>query len=425
MTLVKTTDTITTIEIPFEVTQVFWMTVSVWDKYDLIIHQGGTSSSKTYSIMQLLLLKAAEKERTITVIGQDLPNLKVGPIKDTLQIIAKAPSLLEYLKGGSLRTGYNKSGSPTFTFANGSILEFKSYDDAQDAQSGKRDIAFFNEVYGIDRGIFDEVNDRTSEKTLADFNPSAKFWIHDLAKEDDAVRIITNYMHNKFVAPKVVKKLLKYKERAKAGNKNAKNRWRVYGLGLTGAVKGVIYPDVEFITLSKYPGVEKLDKYGYGLDYGYSNDPMAMVDAGVYKGDIYARGLIYQTGLKLHQLANLMEELEVDDMDIIAMDDSQAKEQADLLRDDYGYYVKMANRRAGSILQGIGLLQDFFIYIVDTSNGDWEKEQQNYKWLERLGQQLAKPVDKDNHFWDALRYWALEMLTEIELEDFEEVYAGF
>jgi phage terminase large subunit len=144
-----------------------------------------------------------------------------------------------------------------------------------------------------------------------------------------------------------------------------------------------------------------------------------LVDAGLYRGDIYARVLIYKTGLKLSKIAKLLDILEVDEWDVIAMDDSQAKEQADLLRDEYGYFVKSANRRAGSILSGIGILQDYFIYIVDTSDGDWEKEQENYKWLERLGETVAKPVDDFNHLWDALRYWALEMLTTVEVEEFE------
>jgi len=397
--------------LPFEVTDVFWMIAAVWDKYDIVGLQGGTSSSKTYSVLQWLTIKAAEKRRVITVAGQDLPNLKAGPIRDLEHIVSNNPTLLRWVKGGKWSEAFNKSESK-LEFISGSVIEFKSYENSQDAQSGKRDILFANEVKGIPKAIFDELHDRSYEKTLLDYNPTSKFWFHEMAKQPEVVRLISNFTHNRFCPPKIVERLKRYK------GKNP-YRWRVYGLGLTGQVTGVIYPNVEFITADKWPGADNMDKYGYGMDYGYSNDPLALVDAGLYRGDIYARALIYKTGLKLSKIAKLLDMLEVDEWDVIAMDDSQAKEQADLLRDEYGYFVKSANRRAGSILSGIGILQDYFIYIVDTSDGDWEKEQENYKWLERLGETVAKPVDDFNHLWDALRYWALEMLTTVEVEEFE------
>lgn len=397
--------------LPFEVTQVFWMLVKVWDDYDLIGKQGGTSSSKTYSVMQWLVLKAAEKKRVITVAGQDLPNLKAGPVRDLENIVAPNETICKWIKGGKWSIAFNKSSS-VLEFSNGSIIEFKSYDNPQDAQSGKRDILFVNEIKGVAKTIFDELHDRAYEKTIIDYNPTSKFWFHDMLDDPKVIRLISNFRHNHFCPKKVIQRLLRYK-------KTNKYRWRVYGLGLTGQVKGVIYPNVEFIPLEEHPGIDNLEKFGYGMDYGYSNDPLALCDAGLYKGDIYARALIYRTGLKLRQLVEIMAALNIDPDDLISMDDSQAKEQADLLRDDYGYYIKSANRKGGSILSGIGLLEDYFIYIVDTSDGDWKKEQENYKWLEKLGVQTIKPVDDFNHLWDALRYWALELLTEIEKDEYE------
>ena len=395
------------IELPFLVTMVFWMTVKVWDAYDTIIHQGGTSSSKTYSILQWLILKAVEKKRTITVAGQDLPNLRVGALRDFQTIINKSPIIQKWI------IKEHKS-SLTYTFFNGSIIEFKSYDSPQDAKSGKRDILFFNEVNGTTYEIFSELADRSYEKVIVDYNPTAKFWVHTKVMPDpDAIRVITNYKHNQFCPAKTIKKLLRYKE-------TNPHRWRVYGLGLTGKTDEIIYHNVEWISWKEMPDAEFLKKYGYGMDYGFSKDPTTLVRAGMYQGGVYAEGLIYESHLRLTEIVTRMELFEVDKFDLISMDDSQAKEQSTLLREDYKYYVKSANRKGGSINSGISLLQDYPLFIV--ADEDWQKEQENYKWIIKNGEITDKAVDKYNHYWDALRYWALEMIPEGEGQDYEENY---
>lgn len=395
-------------KLPFKHGYVFDTTFLYWEKYDLIIHQGGTSSGKTYEILLSLLCKAIEKPRIITIVGQDLPNLKSGPIRDCKTIVRNTPFFEQYIEAYNLSENF-------YSFKNGSIIEFKSFKDDQDAKSGKRDILFCNEVNGIPETVFDELFVRTSEKTIVDYNPTAKFWLHNRIGNDNVIRIISNFTHNVGLDPRVRKKILSYR------HKNPM-RWQVYGLGKTGQTEGIIYPNVEFIGVKDFPIVQDMEKYGYGLDYGYSNDPLAFVEAGIYKGDIYARGLIYNTGLGINDILKRFELLEVDHYDLISMDDSQAKEQADVLRNN-GYNVISANRKGGSILSGIGLLQDYKIYIVDDEKNNFQTEQENYKWAVIKGETSAKPVDKFNHYLDALRYWALEFMTEPEYEELD-LYSG-
>ena len=124
------------------------------ERYRIFVNQGGTSSGKTYCIMQLLIETAIREPRcVITVCGQDLPNLKVGALRDTENIMSRSPFLCDFFSE-------NKSDH-TFRGANDSIIEFKSYDSAQDAKNGKRDYLFVNEANGITFEIFWQLQIRT------------------------------------------------------------------------------------------------------------------------------------------------------------------------------------------------------------------------------------------------------------------------
>lgn len=407
-------------KLPFAVGNTFWYTAKYWDQYETIIHQGGTSSGKTYGIMQWLILQAiATPQCTITIAGQDMPNLRVGAHRDFLTILNKAPELKDRFVNWRDGTAKNKF---TFTLWNGTTMEFKSFGDAQDAKSGKRWILFVNEANGIDFDTFSELADRTYGKVIIDFNPTAKFWAHtELMPDPTCIRIITNYEDNPWCPQKIIDKLLRYKEINPAtGKPRNEHRWRVYGMGLTGQVEGAIYTNIEWIKPNEYPNIHNLRRFGYGCDYGYVNDPFAFVSAGMYMGRIYARGLIYSTGLKTSNVAELWDMMGVDPFDVIAMDESQAKEQADVLRNTYGYNIKMANRRAGSIVQGIELLQDYPLFIVADEN--WQNEADAYVWDKNAKKRNKNlPVDKENHYWDALRYWGLEMLAgDNIIDEYEE-----
>ena len=140
---------------------------------EIIVNQGGSSSGKTYSILQVLFAKwASEPNIVITVVGQDIPNLKAGALRDAMAIWQSSIELQ------SVTVDYNKS-ERIFTSKFGSLIEFKSFKDSQDAKSGKRDYSFFNEANGIPFDIFTEVRLRTRKQTYIDYNPNAEFWVHE------------------------------------------------------------------------------------------------------------------------------------------------------------------------------------------------------------------------------------------------------
>jgi phage terminase large subunit len=161
-------------------------------KADIIVNQGGTSSGKTYAILQVLFSKAIADTCTITVVGQDIPNLKVGALRDAIDIHNADEAIKQQV------TFYNRSDR-VFTFKNGSIIEFNSYDNEQDAKSGKRDYLFVNEANGIQYNIFEQLSLRTRKQVYIDYNPDTSFWVHDkIIPMPNAELIISDHRHNPF-----------------------------------------------------------------------------------------------------------------------------------------------------------------------------------------------------------------------------------
>ena len=167
-----------------------------------VVNQGGTSSGKTYSILQVLFCKASESEKqVITVVGQDMPNLKAGALRDALKIYNSSSALQSMVKS------YNKT-ERLFEFHNGSLIEFRSYENAQDSKSGKRDYLFINEANGISWDVYMELSLRTKQKIFIDYNPNNTFWVHNnLIGKPGVQLIISDHRHNPFADQKVIEKI--------------------------------------------------------------------------------------------------------------------------------------------------------------------------------------------------------------------------
>ena len=355
---------------------------------DIIINQGGTSSGKTYSILQNLFLHAIENDRAIiTVAGQDIPNLKVGPIRDAHNIIEKTEGLNNYI------LEYNKSDR-VFTFVNGSIIEFKSYDDAQDAKQGKRDYLFLNEANGVSKIIWDELYIRTKNKSYIDYNPNNEFWVHtELIGKPNVTLIISDHRHNTFLDQKIHDKIEAIDD---------PELYKVYARGLTGKLEGVIFRDYNVVT-----GISTDAKLiGYGLDFGFSNDPTALVALYSQSGELIVDELIYERGLLNVRISDLMRELGVNGR--IVADSAEPKSIAEL--GAYGWQIEGAKKGPDSIRQSINTLKRYKLNVTQRST-NLKKELNGYKWKQNKDGKLDNsPVDFLNHAIDALRYASLNIL---------------
>ena len=370
-----------------------------------VVHQGGTSSGKTYAILQVLIMKAATMPNlVITVVGQDIPNLRVGAYRDAQNIIFNDPFFTQELKD------HNKSNR-LFTFSTGSKIEFNSYNDEIDARSGKRTHSFFNEANGIDYGIFEQISMRTTEQTIIDFNPSAAFWAHErLQSRDDVDWFVSTFRDNAFIQSSIKQKIQSYEptdENIKAGTAN-QYRWQVYGLGEVGRLEGLVFPNFEIT--SEWP--ENYKWRCFGLDWGYTNDPTALVEIRYNGGALYWKEHIYRKQLTNQYISRLIKELNITD-EIVA-DSAEPKSIAELR--NTGIWVKPAKKGKDSIMFGIQLLQDYPIKIHAKSKNVIE-EFSSYTWAkDRSGTSTNKPIDDFNHAIDAGRYAIMDRMKKKTLD---------
>ena len=359
------------------------------------INQGGTSSGKTYSILQVIALRLLERKCIWTVVGQDIPNLRKGSYRDFTDRIVPGSPILEQAVAK-----HNRS-TLTFEFANGSILEFVSYGDAQDAKNGKRDGAFFNEANGIPYDIYRQVAMRTSDEIILDYNPSAPFWAHEhLMGRPDTVVFYSNFTHNPYISEgaRIELRDLKAKDDA---------LWQVYGLGKTGELGELVVPKITVVPTMP----ANLANRGYGLDFGYRADPTALVECGLQNGgqDLYVNQLVYKRGMDFPAMdrafaaagASKRMYYHADGADARACDDLRAR----------GYPIREAKKGPGSIEYGVGLINQCNVFVTERSV-DLIQEQKKYTYKKqksgpRAGELTNQPVDAYNHGFDALRYYAL------------------
>lgn len=358
----------------------------------IVVNQGGSNSGKTVAITQVLFTLACEqREQIITIIGQDIPNIKSGVLRDALRIYADSEKLMTAVKL------YNKS-ERIFEFNNGTIIEFKSYSDAQDAKSGKRDYLFINEANGISWDIYSELALRTRKRIYIDYNPNANFWVHEQLLGKPGVQlIISDHRHNPFLDGNTRKKIESLKD-------TDKERWKVYARGLTGKISGLVLDNWQMCE-SIPPGAKLI---AAGLDFGFTNDETGCIEVYKQNGELWIEELFYETGLTNPDISRKLADAGVSKRTEIIADSAEPKSIEELRR--MGWRVTPAKKGADSIKLSIDILKRYRLNITRKSV-NLREELGRYKWeTGRTGRILNKPVDKWNNLIDPLRYIALNKL---------------
>ena len=360
---------------------------------DIIVNQGGTSSGKTYAILQVLFSLAINAECTTTVVGQDIPNLKVGALRDALDIINADEAILQQL------VFYNRSES-VLSFRNGSIIEFNSYDNEQDAKSGKRDYLFVNEANGIPYNVFEQLSLRTRQKVFIDYNPDTSFWVHDkIIPLENTELIISDHRHNPFLTDKTRAKIEALKDKDE-------DLWKVYARGRTGRVEGLVLKKW-YVTTESFVDKELI---GYGIDFGFTNDPTAMIEVRMQDGELWIKEVIYDTGLTNQDISNRMDIADISRGTLIVADSAEPKSIEELRR--LRWTVDGVKKGKDSIMFGINLLKGYTIN-VDAGSKNLIKELEQYRWkVDKNGDSLNVPIDNYNHAIDALRYLVMHKFSK-------------
>jgi phage terminase large subunit len=358
------------------------------------IVQGGTSSSKTFSIIPLLITYAIDNPFTeISIVSESIPHLKRGALKDFQKIM---------LMTDNYRDSYFNKSSLKYTFSNNSYIEFFSVDQPDKLRGARRDILFINECNNIDFESYQQLSVRTKKFIYLDYNPTNEFWVHTELKNDiDSDFVVLTYKDNEALDPAIVREIEKAREKAQTSSYWA-NWWNVYGLGQLGSLEGVVFPNWEQI--DTIPQEAKF--LGCGLDFGYSNDPTAMIGIYEYNGKIIADEMIYSTSLLNSDIIRLMKQ---DKRLPIWADSAEPKSIEEIRR--AGFNIKPVVKGADSINFGISVLQEKDLLVTKHST-NLIKELRNYSWdTDKTGKRLNRPIDDYNHAIDAMRYFAMMGLS--------------
>lgn len=371
---------------------------------------GGTSAGKTYGILPILIDTACKRPGIdISVVSETVPHLRKGALKDFMSIMKATNRWIE--------SHYNKT-LLTYTFSNGSYIEFFSADQEARVRGPRRKILYINECNNIDFETYHQLAVRTSETIWLDFNPSAEFWVHTELKDDpDVETLVLTYKDNEALSEAIINELLKAKAKAyfnpdlegealfdKRNIKNYywHNYWRVYGLGLVGSLEGVIFTNWRMI--EQVPKDAKL--IGYCMDFGYTNDPSTLLACYQWQDTYIWDELMYRTGMKNGDIARQMRSWQIKKSDFIVADSSEPKSIDEI--NLYGFSIIGADKGRDSIDFGIDVLQEHDWYVTKRSTNTIT-ELRNYMWdRDATGKLTNTPIKAFNHCIDPMRYFAMK-----------------
>jgi len=386
------------------------------DDYRIIVEQGGTSAGKTISILWILLDYAlTHAGKVISIVSDTFPNLRKGAMRDFLNI-CRETNVLEI-------GVWNKSES-TLTLPNGTIIEFFST-DMMGALGGRRDILYVNEANRISWETFSQLEVRTRDKVIIDFNPVNEFWAHtELLRSGrkDVAFLLVTYVDNEALEEATVKAI-----EMRRGD-GTSNWWRVYGLGEIGSLEGNVYEGWKPVDAAEIAKQGRLVRYG--LDFGYEGDETALVavyemsdgtveitdqsediqavEAAAKRKGLGLVELVYQKYILGSQYPEILKSHNIDPSVLIVADGARPEIIAEIR--NAGYRIIAANKNAGSVKRGIDRVKE---HEIRYSGKNLEREFLTYAWRKKksTGETIYEPQDGNDHCMDALRY-AIDDLSE-------------
>lgn len=358
-------------------------------KKKIVVEQGGTRSGKTYNILLWILLSYCSQNtnKTITIVRKTFPAVRGTVMRDFFDILKTHNIYYEELH---YKTTHEY-------WINGNRVEFISLDQPTKIRGRKRELLFINECNELTFEDWQQLIFRTTEKIVIDYNPSEEFhWIYDkVLTRDDVHFFQTTYKDNPFLNQVVVEEIERLQD-------IDENYWRVYGLGERGKSRSLVFT---FRTIKDIPTTAKL--IAKGLDFGYTNDPTAIVETFIEGDNMYVNELLYRTGMTNQDIAKQLQTIGIDRREEVFCDSAEPKSIEEIYR--MGWNVKPTIK--GSVNIGIDMIRRYKLFVTERSI-NLIKELRNYKYIEdKNGQLTNKPVDAFNHGLDALRYSVVNRLS--------------
>lgn len=347
---------------------------------------GGTSASKTISILVWIIdycQVLQEREKLVHVVSESFPHLEMGAMLDFQNIMKDRGYWDEERWHGTLHT---------YTFETGNKVRFMSVDTYGKAHGPRRDVLFVNEANNLEFKIVDQLITRTREIVWLDWNPSEEFWFYTdmLPNRTDIDFLTLTYKDNEALDAITVAEI--------ESHRNNKNWWTVYGLGQLGAIESRIYKNWDVNTYESVPHEARLERRG--LDFGYTNDPSALVDVYYYNGGYILDEVMYRKGQSNQQIAGVINNQQED---VLCIADSSEPKSIDELK-LYGVNIMPCVKGPGSILTGIQFVQAQKISVTKRSV-NIISEYRNYLWkTDKNDRIINEPEEGNDHAMDAIRY---------------------
>lgn len=355
-----------------------------------IINEGGSRSSKTYSLCQLMIIYCLQNNnKVVSVIRKTFPALRATVLRDFIEILKDI--------GLYKQEAHNKS-EHIYTFANGSMIEFFSVDNEQKIRGRKRDIAWLNEANELYFDDYTQINMRTEDKLIFDYNPSdSASWLYELPKNESTL-IKSTYRDNPFLPDSIKVQIEDLKRTDEA-------LYQIYALGEKAVSKSNIYSNWSFVTHRP----ARFVKYVYGIDFGY-NHPTALIRVYYCDNDIYIEPVIYESYLTTTMLIEKLGTLGIEQTVTILADYSRPEIIQEM--NIAGYDVQNANK---VVKKGIDNLKTFGVICQDDKA--IRREYENYKWKKIGDQILDEPVKLFDDAMDAIRYATTHIRQEYYTDD--------
>jgi phage terminase large subunit len=358
-----------------------------------VVDQGGTRSSKTYSLAQLFVTILLEEHNILlTICRKTFPSLRATAMKDFFNILKE--------QGLYSESNHNKT-EHSYKLGDNEV-EFVSIDEPQKIRGRKRTYLWINEANELTYEDFRQLNLRTEKKIYLDYNPSDEFhWIYyKVIPRKDCLFIQSTYLDNPFLDDALVKEIEMLKEADP-------NYWKIYGLGERGTNEAAIYTHWQYC--DKIP--DNVDEIIYGLDFGFNNKT-ALVRVGIKDQDHYCQELLYESHLTNSDLIERLKDLKIEDDYPIYADSAEPQRIEEINK--AGFYCLPANK---DVKKGIDTIKSHGFYITKDSP-NLQKEVKSYKWKQKDERILDEPVKFNDHLLDGARYAAhTHLLTDMTDED--------
>lgn len=360
--------------------------------YTTVSEQGSSRSAKTYNTVIWIVCQCLTVPKTtVSICRSTLPSLKGSVLRDFIEVLQRI--------GEYSDKQYNKSDL-IYTFPNGSWVEFFSCDNETKLRGRKRKILFVNEANELKYLEWQQLQLRTTQFSIIDYNPSFsdEHWICEVNKDPRTYHFISTYKDNPFLEQKVIDEIESLKR------KNF-SLWQIYGLGLQAQVEGLVFRNVDV--------VERIPETGYrrrrflGVDFGYTNDPTAIIDVLIEEETktLYLDELCYRTTMLT---SDIITELKPQGAVKVISESADPRLVQEIYR--AGVNIHPVVKYSGSIEAGITKMQEYKLVITKRST-NVIKEFRNYTYQQdKEGKWLNTPIDVWNHAIDAIRYVVMSEL---------------